>query len=148
MRVLNEKKKKKANRINANINPHLPDERQRHGILCVKVARALPGSLHRVTATETYKVPITKKSIYLWIRRRAEMSMRAGEKNLQLLPATFPSASAPRVGSDWLERRLDVIPWTGRRAQNGEVHKVTCAWSAPACLLSRVGVRARACVRV
>lgn len=43
----------------------------------------------------------------------------------------------PQVGSDWLERRLDVTPWTGRWAQNGEVRKVTNMWSTPACLLSR-----------
>lgn len=43
----------------------------------------------------------------------------------------------PQVGGDWLERRLDVTPWTGRWAQNGEVRKVTNMWSTPACLLSR-----------
>lgn len=53
---------------------------------------------------------------------------------MQHLPATFPLQHLPEVGSDWLERRLDVTPWTGRGgAQDWEVRKVASMWSSPAC---------------
>lgn len=73
------------------------------------------------------------KSIYLWIRRGVEMSMRVGKK----ICGSYQQLSLqhqPEVGSDWLERRDDVIPWTGHGAQNGEVHKVAYMWSTPACV--------------
>lgn len=73
------------------------------------------------------------------IRRGVEMSEWGGKKICGSLPATFPFSIRPGVGSDWLERRLDVIPWTGRSAPNGEVLGISM-WSAPACLLSRAAV--------
>lgn len=63
------------------------------------------------------------------------MSMTVGKK----IGSSYQQLSLrhqPQVGSDWLERRVDVIPWTGHRAQKGEVHKVSYMWSSPACLLS------------
>lgn len=59
------------------------------------------------------------KPIYIWILRGVEMSMRVGKK----IRGSYQQLSLqhqPEVGSDWLQRRDDVIPWTGRRAQNGE----------------------------
>ncbi len=76
------------------------------------------------------------------------MSMRVGKKICGSYQQLSPQHQ-PQVGSDWLERRVDVIPWTGHRAQNGEVHKVAYMWSTPACLLSqRVCVCACVCVCV
>jgi len=72
-----------------------------------------------------------------------------GEKNICASYQQLSLQHQLQVGSDWLERRVDVIPRTARSAQNGEVcvQGRISMWSTPACLLSEC-VRVCVCVCV
>lgn len=81
--------------------------------LCVRyparIYSLLPNpDLSSVSVSQRQKLRSRFKSIYLWIRPGVEISMRVGEKNLRLLQQ-LSLQHQPQVGSDWLERRLDVI---------------------------------------
>lgn len=155
-------RKGKANRTDTeHFLRNSPDEKaasrypvRNNYIYIKKVACSLRGSLLLATATQTYRSSISNRKCLVCLstfgsvaESKCQWESGGWKKNVQLFTSNFPLQHQRRVGSDWLERRLHVIPWTGRGAHNGEVHEVTCAWGSPTCLPSCAGrVRAGACV--
>ena len=118
----------KSNFKEMKVRPNSPDERQQtrlSGILCVKTRCFLPSLLPSflpsfppdLSSAKTYRSRSKKLSTFGSV---VELKCQCERwKQIRVSYQQLSLQHQPRVGSDWLERRVDVTPWTGQSAERG-----------------------------